>query len=145
MSYSDNMENTLKNLEGRDPRDSLYGTGDRARRELEGARRLAAAPFAEKLRVGRFTAGLLAETARLGHGLRTKVRLAWLDTTLRLEAREYRLELRPTPEGVVAYFSVGGKETGHEPVDLNGRPAGLAKRWMQQVGPRPADRPETLD
>ena len=36
--------------------------------------------------------------------------IIWLGTTLRLQAREHRLELRPTPDGVMAYFLVNEKE-----------------------------------
>jgi hypothetical protein len=50
----------------------------------------AAAPHAEKLRTGKFTSGLLSHSARISHGLRTKVNIMWLGTTLRLQAREHR-------------------------------------------------------
>ncbi len=49
---------------------------------------------------------------------------ATLGTTLRLEAREHRLELGPTPKGVMAYYLKGNAEK-------------LAKKWLDVVGPRP--------
>ena len=60
------------------------------------------APFAEQLKKSAFTVEILRHAARVGHSLRTKVHVAWLGNTLRLEARDRRLELRPTANGIVA-------------------------------------------
>ena len=84
----------------------------------------------------------MTHATRIGHGLRTKVNIIWLGSTLRLQAREHRLELRPTPEGVMAHFFVSEKETRKEKLDLGGNPEKLAKEWLATVGPRPAPEPE---
>jgi hypothetical protein len=55
----------------------------------------------------------------------------WLGTTLRLEAREKRLELRPTPEGIVAAYLENGTETKVEPLDLKTDPEVLVRQWLQ--------------
>jgi len=141
MSFSDNLENDLKNLETRDERDSVEAARNQKLRLSARAGALAAAPHADKLKSGKFTAGLLSSATRIGHGLRTKVNIFWLGTTLRLQAREHKLELRPTPDGVVAYFFVGEKEVREEKVDLSGDPEKLAKLWLDTVGPRPAPEP----
>ena len=83
----------------------------------------------------------MTHATRIGHGLRTKVNIVWLGSTLRLQAREHRLELQPTPEGVMAYFFVDDKEVKKEKVDLTGNPEKLAKEWLDTVGPRPAPEP----
>lgn len=137
MSYSDNIESNLKSLESRGERSSVGGRSEQARREMERVRALAAAPHAEKLRTGKFTSQLLDHTARFGHALRTKVHITWLGTVLRLQARDHRLELHPTPDGVVAHFFVGDRETGHEPVKLESNPERLARRWLEPLGSLP--------
>jgi hypothetical protein len=59
------------------------------------------------------------------------VHVAWLGSNLRLEARERRLELRPTPEGIVAvYFDENNRETRTEALDLNGSPENLLREWL---------------
>jgi hypothetical protein len=141
MSFSDNLENNLKNLESHDERDAAGGAKSQQRRQAHRANVLASAPHAEKLRNGKFTAGLMTHATRIGHGLRTKVNIIWLGSTLRLQAREHRLELRPTPEGVTAHFLVGETEVKTEKVDLSGNPEKLAKEWLETVGPRPAPEP----
>src|SRR3989441_11568732 len=91
MSFSDSLENDLKNLEARDERDPVRSARERRGKGAARARDLAVAPYAEKLKRGKFTADLLTHATRIGHGLRTKVNLFWLGTTLRLQAREHRL------------------------------------------------------
>jgi hypothetical protein len=142
MSFSDNLEDNLKSLESIDERDPADITRNEKRRQSQRAQILAAAPHAEKLRSGKFTSGLLTHSTRIGHGLRTKVNIIWLGPTLRLEARDHRLELRPAPEGVVAHFLVNGKEVKKQKVDLNSNPEQLAKEWLDTVGPRPEPEPE---
>jgi hypothetical protein len=141
MSFSDNLENNLKSLESQDERDPGEAKRKQVSKLSQRAHTLAAAPNAEKLRTGKFTSGLLTYATRIGHGLRTKVNIVWLGTTLRLQAREHRLELRPSPDGVMAYFYVNDQETGKEKVDLNSNPELLAQRWLDKVGPRPAPEP----
>ena len=142
MSFSDNLENNLKSLESIDERDPATATRHERQKQSQRAHTMAAAPHAEKLRSGKFTSGLLTHSTRIGHGLRTKVNIIWLGPTLRLEARDHRLELRPAPEGVMAYFLLNGKEFKKQKVDLSGNPEHLAKEWLDTVGPRPEPLPE---
>lgn len=141
MSFSDNLENDLKNLESRDERDAASIARGQREKQNHRMMALASAPYAEKLKSGKFTADLLTHSTRIGHGLRTKVNIIWLGTTLRLQAREHRLELSPTPEGVIARFLVNETATKEEKIDLNGNPERLAKEWLDTVGPRPAPEP----
>ena len=99
-------------------------------RDAERAEALAAAPYAEELKKGAFTAELLKQAARIGFSMRTKVHIAWLGTTLRLEARDRRLELRPTSKGVVAAYLEESAEARIEPLDLAGDPAELVRTWL---------------
>jgi hypothetical protein len=127
MGFLDNLENSLKNLESRDESD---GQRDRERREAESNAARAAAPYADLLRDSPFTAGLLEHATRLGFAKRMKVHIAWLGTTLRLEAREKKLELRPTPEGIVAVFIENGCEVRNKSVELDAKPENLAREWL---------------
>src|SRR5262245_1728168 len=123
MSFLDNLESNLKNLEsreeGQDQREQERRTGDR-KRALEEA------PWADQLKNGPFTAELLRQAARIGHAQRLLVRPTWLGTTLRLEAGSRRMELRPTAEGVVAVFHTGDSER----VDLGGSAEALVRKWL---------------
>jgi hypothetical protein len=91
---------------------------------------MAAAPWAERLKNGPYTAELLRQAARVGFSMRTKVFVTWIGTSLRLEARERRLELRPTAEGVVAAYIESGTERRVEPLDLAGDPEQLVRAWL---------------
>jgi hypothetical protein len=128
MSFLDNLENNLKAMEGRDAMDS--GGEEIKRRELERREALAAAPFIERLKEGPYADELFTEAARAGHSVRTKVDIAWLGSTLRLQARERKLELRPTPQGVVAVFLEDSREVHSTPVDLEGSPAPLIRELL---------------
>jgi hypothetical protein len=141
MSFSDSLENNLKNLEASDEHDAEAVARTQRQKQSQRAGVLAAAPFAEKLKTGAFAPGLFTSVTRIGHGLRTKVNIIWLGTTLRLQAREHKLELRPTPEGVVAYFLVNDKEIRNQKLDLESDPELLAQEWLGMVGPRPAPEP----
>jgi hypothetical protein len=129
MSFLDNLENNLKALESAE-----QGTADaesqRRDRERERAAAQAVAPFAEELKKGPYTAELLTQAARVGHAMRVKVRIAWLGSTLRLEARDLRLELRPTPSAIQAVYFDGSAETRSEPLDLKTSPEDLLRRWL---------------
>jgi hypothetical protein len=129
MSFLDNLENNLKSLESGE---QAQEDAQRERKARDNARAasLAVAPHAEALRKGPFTAELLKQASRIGFTLRTKVHVAWLGSTLRLEAREKRLELRPTPEGVVAVYIEDGSEVRTEPVDLGGNAEKLVRNWL---------------
>ncbi len=128
MGFLDNLENSLKNLESREERDPR----EHQRRAEEQARAAAAAPWAEKLKNSEYTSKLFDAASAAGHRIRTKVYMAWLESTLRLEARGRRLELRPTAVGIMADFIETDGRTTSEPLDLNGNPEILVKRWLDQ-------------
>lgn len=137
MSFLDNLEDNIKSMESHEERGNSRNR-DHVLREAERARVKAIAPYAEQLRKGPFTKELLNEATRIGHGLRTKVYISWIESTLRLEARDHRIELKATPEGVVAEYFVNRQSTSKELVDLNGNPKKLAEKWLNKVGPRPS-------
>src|SRR3984957_211297 len=131
MSFLDNLENSLKSLENSEEgRASLES--EHRQRERDRAATQAAAPFAEELKKGPFTVALLRDAARVGHSLRTKIHIVWLGSTLRLEAREKRLELRPTANGIQAAHIENGVETRVEPLDLQGDPEQLIRSWLAE-------------
>ncbi|MGC9947202.1 MAG: hypothetical protein ABSF64_12605 [Bryobacteraceae bacterium] len=134
MSFLDNLESNLKSMESREERGDQNGR-DAKVRDSERARAQASAVLAEQLRKGPYAAELLKQATRLGHAMRTKVHLAWLGTTLRLEARGSKLELRPTPQGVVAAFIENNAEVRSVPVDLTGDPESLVREWLASLPP----------
>ena len=129
MSFLDNLENNLKSLESAEEGQE---TADRQRRarEQERANAQAVAPWAEELKKSPFTAELLRQSARVGHSMRIKVYIVWLGTTLRLEAGERRLELRPTPTGIVAVYLENQQETRTERLDLSRNAEELVRGWL---------------
>jgi hypothetical protein len=129
VSFLDNLENNLKALEGREE----GGLEGNRRREAERERALAVAPWAERLKASPFTSGLMQAATVAGRQRRTKVNLLWLDTTLRLEARDHRLELRPEADGVAAVFLKENEEVRRRPVDLASDPQLLVAEWMPQL------------
>jgi hypothetical protein len=130
MSFLDNLENNLKSLESQEE-GKESAERSRRTRDAQKATAQAAAPWAEELKKGAFTAELLKQAARIGFSLRVKVHVAWLGTTLRLEAREKKLELRPSADGITAAYLENGAETRSEPLDLQGDPAGLLRNWLE--------------
>ncbi len=133
MGFSENLENNLKSLEKQEERDPARVAEERARAERDRQQRIAAAPFAEQLRNGPYTQALLGHATRIGFMKRTKVHIVWIDTTLRLEAKNLRLELRPAPNGVAAHSMVDGVETSVQMLDLNGDAAVLAEQWLSRL------------
>jgi hypothetical protein len=129
MSFLDNLENNLKSLETAEQAQEDRERQHRSRQE-EVQKARAAAPFADQLKNGPFTAELLKHAARIGFTMRTKVHIAWLGSTLRLEARDRRLELRPTSEGIRAVYLTGGQEIRQEALDLKGSPETLVREWL---------------
>jgi hypothetical protein len=129
VSFLDNLENNLKSLEsheeGKDDAERQHRNRLSARAQAQ-----AVAPHAEELKKSPFTTGLLQQAARVGFTMRTKVHVVWIGTTLRLEARERRLELRPTPDGVVTVRIENSQESSPEPLDLNGSPEALVRSWL---------------
>ena len=140
MSFLDNLESNLKNLESREDRGEQKGRDARLR-DAERARATASATYAGQLKKSPYTSELLKHVNRLGHATRTKAHIAWLGTTLRLEARGHRLELRPTPEGVVAAFFDNKTELRITPLDLSGDPEILAREWLGSLPPPPPPEP----
>lgn len=126
MGFLDNLENSLKNLEAREERVS----GERERRAEERARAVAAAPWADQLKTSDYTKRLLDEAAAAGHKIRTKIYMAWLESTLRFEARGRRLELRPASDGIIADFIEPDGTSRSQSVDLNGNPETLLNEWL---------------
>ena len=129
MSFLDNLENNLKSLESREE-GNASAEQQRRSRDRERAEAQAAAPYAEELKKGPFTAELLKQATRVGFEKRTKVHIAWLGSTLRLEARERRVELRPTGSGVQAVYAENGQETRKEPLDLKGNAETFVRGWL---------------
>ena len=126
MGFLDNLEDSLKSLENQEERDGSA----RERQASDRARALAAAPWAEKLKTGPYTKELFEQAAAAGHRIRAKVYVAWLDTTLRLEARGRKLDLKPTAQGILAEYLEPDGATRTEPLDLNGKPAELIQHWL---------------
>lgn len=126
MGFLDNLEDNLKSLERQEERD----LSAHERREAERADALAAAPWAEKLKASSFTSDLMNKATEAGRHIRTKVYIAWLGTTLRLEARGRKLELRPTASGVQAFFLEGLDEIRSRTIDLGGDPGELVHEWL---------------
>ncbi|HUB83228.1 MAG TPA: hypothetical protein VMB03_30715 [Bryobacteraceae bacterium] len=144
MSFLDNLENNLKSLEsqeeGKDAAQRLQRARENARVNAQ-----ATAPWADELKKGPFTAELLKQAARIGFSMRIKVHVAWLGTTLRLEARDRRLELRPTAAGIVAAYLESGAEPRIEPLDLKREPAEFVRRWLEKEVSQPRSDEEPQD
>ncbi|HTC36620.1 MAG TPA: hypothetical protein VK724_24780 [Bryobacteraceae bacterium] len=130
MSFLDNLENNLKAMESRTERDPEALAREAAAREAARSAALEIAPYAEALRNGPFKDGLLSACRDIGHRRRILVRPIWVDSTLRLEAGDKRLELRPTPGGVMAIVFEGGREQDRTSIDLSADPAKLAEKWL---------------
>jgi hypothetical protein len=130
MSFLDNLENNLKAMESRTERDPEALAREAAARDAARSVALEIAPYAEALRNGPFKDGLLTACRDIGHRRRILVRPVWVDSTLRLEAGDKRLELRPTPNGVMAIFFEAGQERESSPIDLSTDPVKVAEKWL---------------
>jgi|SRR6185312_1608654 len=126
MSFLDNLENNLKALESRED----GGADDSRRRELDKKQALAAAPWAERLKKEPFAQSLMQQATVAARPIRTKINLVWIGTTLRLEARGHRLELRPNAKGISAVFLNGSGEAREHPVDLASDAKKLVSEWI---------------
>ena len=129
MSFLDNLESNLKALESREERDPEALARQAAEREAARSLALRINPHAEALRNGPFKDGLLTACRNICHSKRILVRPVWVDSTLRLEAGAKKLELRPTPSGVLAVFIDEGKELESTLIDLSSDPVKLAEKW----------------
>jgi hypothetical protein len=129
MDFLDSLENSLKNLEQQQERDQ-----NAAARQVE-ARRLAGeiAPWADALKNSAYVQNLFDKAAIAGHRLRSKIYMAWLENTLRLEARGRWCEIRPTPGGIEYEFVSADGSTVTEPLDLSSDPDTLLGRWLGEA------------
>lgn len=131
MSFLDNLENNLKALESQEEKDPEKVKRDQERREAERNAALLRAPHLDALKNSAFTSNLLTECRTIGHGQRVLVQFAWIGETLRLNAKNKRMELSPSPEGIIAVLSVDGLETGRTTVDpQKDDAAALARRFL---------------
>ncbi len=126
VSFLDNLENNLKALESREE----GGLEQNKRWEIERELALAAAPWAERLKSSSFTSNLMQQATIAGRQRRTKINLLWIGTTLRLEARNHRLELRPAADGISAVFLRDNEELRQHAVNLDSDPQALVAEWM---------------
>jgi hypothetical protein len=132
MGFLDNLENDLKALENREERDPEKVKREHERREADRAAALLRAPYAEALKKSTFTSELLTQCRAIGRGQRVLVQFTWLGETLRLEAKEKRMELAPTAEGIAAVFFLNGQEVGRTIVDPQVDDAtAIARRWLK--------------
>ena len=134
MGFLDNLENNLKALENRNERDPEVLAREAAARDAARSMALEIALYAEALRNGPFKDGLLTACREIGHRKRILVRPVWVDSTLRLEAGARKLELRPTPSGVLAVFFDEGRDQESAPIDLSSDPVKLAEKWLEGKG-----------
>ena len=133
MSYLDNLENNLKALESQEEKDPEKVQRDRERREAERNAALLRAPFVEALKSSAFTTELLTQCRTIGHGQRVLVQFVWIGETLRLNAKNKRMDLMPSAEGIVAVMSVDGMETDRATVDPSkDDAAALAHRFLEK-------------
>jgi hypothetical protein len=131
VSYLDNLENNLKALENLEEKDPEKVQRDRERREAERNAALLRAPFVEALKSSAFTSELLTQCRTIGHGQRVLVQFVWIGETLRLNAKNKRMDLTPSSEGIVAVMSLDGMETDRATVDPNkDDAAALARRFL---------------
>ncbi|HWE52325.1 MAG TPA: hypothetical protein VG273_21195 [Bryobacteraceae bacterium] len=127
MSFLDSLENNLKALESLE----AGGLDESKRRAAEREQAIASAPWADRLKNGPFTQALIQRSIRAGHTRRMKVHLAWIGTTLRLEARGLHLELRPAATGVGVVCLNEGVELKRSVIDLTGSPEDVVAMWME--------------
>lgn len=126
MDFLDNLENSLKNLEQQDERES-----NSAARQME-ARRLAReiGPWADALKKSAYVQSLFEKAAVAGHRLRSKIYIAWLENTLRLEAKGRWCEIRPTANGIQYEFVSIDGGTVTQDLDLSSDPDSLLRSWL---------------
>jgi hypothetical protein len=132
VSFLDNLENNLKSLESREETDP----SQHRRRDSDQHQARAVAPWLEKLKNSEFTRKLMQQATRAGFQRRTKVNIVWIGSTLRFEARNQRLELRPAADGVSAVILRENQEVLRRPIDLDGDPEPLIGEWMPFVDER---------
>jgi len=134
MSFLDNLENNLKALENQEEKDPEKVKRDQERREAERNAALLRAPYVEALKNSAFTSALLTECRAIGHGQRVLVQFVWIGESLRLNAKNKRMELTPSPQGIIAVLSLDGTETDRTTLDPEKDDAvALARRWLTNL------------
>lgn len=79
-----------------------------------------------------FTSELLTQCRVIGREQRLLVRFTWIGENLRLDAQARRMELAPTPDGIVAVLSVDGTEIRRSPVNPEkDDAAALVRAWLK--------------
>ena len=131
VSFLDNLENNLKALEGREEKDPAQLVREQQMKDAERAAALERAPNVQALRTSTFTNQLLTHCRVIGHGMRILVQFDWVGEILRLDAKQKRLELRPTSTGIEAVYLVDMKEQSREALDLNSDAEAFARRWLE--------------
>jgi len=131
MGFLDNLENTLKALERQEEKDPEKVKRDREQREAERSAAITRAPHVEALRDSAFTSELLGQCRVVGREAKVLVQFTWIGENLRLDAKEKRMELVPTADGIVAVVSENGVESDQWKVDTEkDDAAALARRWL---------------
>lgn len=131
MGFLDNLENTLKALERQEEKDPEKVKRDRELREAERSAAITRAPHVEALRDSAFTSDLLGQCRVVGREVKVLVQFSWIGENLRLDAKEKRMELVPTADGIVAVVSENGVESGQWDVNPEkDDAAALARRWL---------------
>src|SRR4051794_3836024 len=126
MDFLDNLENSLKNLEQQQERDP-----NAAARQIEERRRAGEiAPWADALKKSPYVQSLFEKSAVAGHRLRSKIYIAWLENTLRLESKGRWCEIRPTANGIQYEFVSVGGGTVTQALDLGSDPNSLLRSWL---------------
>lgn len=133
MSYLDNLENSLKALESQEERDPARLERERLQRQQDRDAAARRAPFVLQLKSSPFTGQLLGACRRLGQAAGVYVQITWVEDSLRLQARDCRVDLQPTADGVVAVFATPGGETHRSPVDLGSDGEAFAKTWIESL------------
>ena len=127
MDFLDSLESSLKSLEAQEERDPAAQRRQQDRREQAAA----IAPWAEKLKNAPYTKSLFEKSALISHRIRAKIYMAWLESTLRLEARGRWCELRPTATGIeVEYLKSDGAQLSF-PLSLDADPQDLLSQWLE--------------
>lgn len=129
MSFLDNLESNLKSLESSTERED--GSGAKGRRDADRASRVALQPFVEKLRKSSFTDQLLRAAHQESFRIRARISVVWIGDILRFELPGKRLELRPTPQGVLAVSTLNGVTGASAPVDFESDASELLKGWLR--------------
>jgi hypothetical protein len=124
----------LDNLEQQQERDP-----NAAARQIEERRRASEiAPWADALKNSPYVQSLFEKSAVAGHRLRSKIYIAWLENTLRLESKGRWCQIRPTPSGIQCEFVAPDGSNVTEPLDLSSDPNLLLAHWLGEAAVSPS-------